>query len=300
VMAVLADTDQGLEKAVERLSTGDLKGCLLHRTEAESPTSLALCPTGQIASEDGAGDQAAPWPREPTPSPKATETEPGKPVTDTIVPGEPEGEPQGSILILSLDEGQGRYDSMTGADDYRVILGTRYDVATWSKANDPPLDPSRLLDYDLVIWTAGDFEEGLGDLESELLLLVVLNGTPVIVSGAYVADADEESVQRDLRVADADHPLAKDFQPEEVVDFVSPPSGEAYEIDLLQETAGDERVTVFVRGGASEDAGASSVWVVEDKSSDMSIVFIGFPIYLLPEAAKSRLVLNAADWLLSP
>jgi hypothetical protein len=300
VMAVLADAESGLQAAVERLISGDLKDCLLHTAETAGFSSLAFCPTGEATPGDRAG--GPPELERPVPTPKPTESVTGTvpPALETAVPEEPGGKPLGRIFVISLDDGQGRYDGMTGAYDYAGILGSRYDVTIWSKASDPPLEPSRLLDYDLVVWAAGDFEEGLGELESELLFLLVLNGTPVIVSGAYVADTDEKSVQRDLQVKVADHPLASGFQAGEVIDFVAPPSGEEYEIDLLRETAGDDSIAVFVRGRGSEDAGAPSVWVVQDEVSDVQVVFIGFPIYLLPEAAKTRLVENAVDWLLSP
>lgn len=224
-------------------------------------------------------------------------------MTDTLVPEEPGGEPEGgsggSILIVSLDDGQSRYEGRTGAEDYAAILKNHYDVTIWSKAQDPPLDTSKLPGYDLIIWTGGDFEDALGDADSELLFLVVLNGTPVLVSGAYVGEGAAQSIQRDVRVKAANHPLAQGLQPGEVISFVSLPSGIEYEIDL-QDSEGSDGEVVFVRGPDSEDTGSSSVWVVKDGTTDVQIVFIGFPIYLLPEEVRSRLVLNAVTWMLSP
>ena len=128
---------------------------------------------------------------------------------------------------------------------------------------------------------------------------MVLNGTPVLVSGAYVGEGTAQSIQRDIQVKVADHPLAQGFQPGEVISFVSLPSGVEYEIDL-QDSAGREGEVVFVRGPDSEDTGSSSIWVVKDGATDVQIVFIGFPIYLLPEEIRSQLVLNAVTWMLSP
>jgi hypothetical protein len=303
VMAVLSETDAGLQAAVARLAGGGMQDCLIHTTEAAQPGWLALCPAGDEGDgywQDGAQDLEpdAGVPSEPY---DAAPLE-----TETPVPGpaEPEAEPadrsQERILIVSLDDGQGRYQGRTGAVEYDAILQERYDVTVWSKSQDPPLDTARLPEFDLVIWTGGDFEEPLGDAERELLFVVVLNGTPVLVSGAYVGEGGRRSVQRDIEVEDADHPLAEGFLPGEVVSFLSLPPGVEYAVEVQDEVAEGDGHVVFVRGPDSQDAGSSSIWVVEDESTNVQIVFIGLPIYLLPEEVRTRLVLNAVDWMLSP
>ena len=299
VMTVLAETDRGLKDAVSRLTKGDLKDCLLHRIEEPQPAWLTLCPAGEEDPWNGeaGGQEAKPESRVPSPAPP--EIEPVEPVTHTLVPAEPEGGSEGSILIVSLDDGQGRYEGRTGAEDYAAILQNRYDVAIWSKSEDPPLDTSKLPEYDLIIWTGGDFEGALGKAERELLFLMVLNGTPVLVSGAYVGEGAEQSVQRDVQIKSANHPLAQGFQPGEVISFVSQLSAMDYEIDLQDDSEGMDGEVVFVRGPDSEDAGSSSIWVVQDGATDVQIVFIGFPIYLLPKEVRSQLVLNAVTWMLS-
>lgn len=300
VMTVLAETDEGLKTAVARLEIGDLTDCLLHRVEGTQPGWLALCPVG----EEGAGDwgdgiqEPEPEAREPIPPPP--EVDPSEVLTPTVIPGEPEGSSQGRILVVSLDDGKSRYEGRTGVEDYAAILQNRYDITTWSKGEDPPLDTSNLSDYDLIIWTGGDFEDALGDAESELLFVVVLNGTPVLVSGAYIGDGAKQSVQRDIQVEAASHPLADGFRPGEVVRFASLPSGVEYQIDVQDMVEDRDGEVVFARGPDSEDAGSSSVWVVRDEATDVYIVFIGFPIYLLPEEVRSRVVLNAVNWMLAP
>jgi hypothetical protein len=302
VMTVLAETDADLQAAVVRLVGSDLQGCLLHKIEGAQPGWLALCPMGDDGGEywEEGGQEPVPEDRTSLPLPP----EPAGESTPAPVPIEPEDEPadgsQGRILVISLDDGRSRYQGRTGAEDYAAILQGSYDVTIWSKSEDPPLDTSKLPEYDLVIWTGGDFENALGDVESELLFVVVLNGTPVLVSGAYVGEGGEQSVQRDVRVEAAGHPLAQGFLPGEIIRFVSAPPGVEYEIDVQDRVEDRDGQVVFVRGPDSQDAGSSSIWVVEDDSTDVQIVFIGFPIYLLPEEARSRLVLNAADWMLNP
>jgi hypothetical protein len=189
---------------------------------------------------------------------------------------------------------------MTGAGDYAAILETRYEVTTWSKTEDGALDALDIYQYDLIIWAAGDFEEPIGDEESDALFAAMLEGIPVVVSGAYIGDTGSESVQRDLQVSDAAHPLAEGFDLGEVIVFVPGPSGAEYETSVLEDGDGEEGTSIpFVRGPDSEDAGMPAIYALDDELSGMRLVLIGFPIYLLPEEAKTRLVLNMADWLTS-
>jgi hypothetical protein len=309
VLVVLADTETGLEDAILRLTEGDLQGCLLRETETPTPTVLALCPTGEVGPGEGGGGwqepELEPMPPTPTLTPTPPITETVEPLTDTlpvvtetVEPPEPVGEPEGSVLVIALDEGEGRYDSMTSADDYAAILGARYEVTVWSKAQDGFPDMLDLLDYDLLIWTAGDFEDAFGDEESEVLYIVMLEGIPVIASGAFVGDTGTESVQRDIQVHDATHPMAAGFGEEEVIPFVLTPSGSEYETSVLEEVEEwDTTIVPFVRGPESEDPGVPAVYVVEDEYTGMRLVLVGFPIYLLPEDARSQFVLNMADWL---
>ncbi len=303
VLMVLADTEVGLESAIELLTTGDLDGCLLRETETPTPTILALCPSGEVAPGSGEGGWQGPGPQPPpptlTPTPAVTDT--GAIVTGTVEPVEPAGEPEGSILVVALDDGEGRYDSMTSAEQYAAILEKRFEVTVWSKAKDGSPSAEDLLDEDLVIWTSGDFEDTFGDEESELLFLLMLEEMPAIVSGAYVGDTDTEAVQRDIQVAQIDHPVVKGFEAGEVIGFVTAPSGSEYEIMVLEDGEADEgTVFPFVRGPNSEEAGAPAMMVIEDEFSAMRFALIGFPLYLLPEEVQIRLILNLVDWILSP
>jgi hypothetical protein len=299
VLVVLADSETGLSNASERLTKGDLTNCLFRDTEIPTPTTLALCPTGEVASGDGEGGWQKP---EPEPEKEPEPEEPAPTITDTVEPPEPDGEPEGNIIIVALDSGEGRYDSMTSAADYEAILSERFDVTVWSADKDGLPESESLLDYDLVIWSSGDYEAPLEGEEGDAVFLVMLEGIPILLSGAYIGDTDTEALQRDIQVFDAGHPIAAGFEADEVISFVDAPSGSEYETGVL-ETLGpdDEGMFVpFARGPDSEEAGAPSIFVMEDELTEVRIAFIGFPLYLLPEAAKSRLVLNTVDWMLNP
>jgi hypothetical protein len=284
VLLILAGGEESLDHAVERLVTGDLKGCLFGQGGA-----LALCPVEEkeVSSDQGDG---------------AESEEPADAAPDGPE-GEEPAEPAGvgaRILVLSLDAGEGRYDNMTGADDYVRILEEDFQVSTWSTAAKGLPDLADVRDYDLVIWTAGDFEDAFGEPESGLLLVLMLEEIPALVSGAYIGSAAELAVQRDIQVKDASHPLAQGFAPDEVIAFVEAPSGSEYEMDVLTDLDDGESDVVFVRGPGSESSGVASLAVMSDAVSNTRVVFAGFPLYLLPEEARSRLVLNAVSWLLGP
>jgi hypothetical protein len=298
VMVVLADTEEGLKNAVQRLKEGDLTGCLLRKVEAPPSTVLALCPTGEVLEGDGAGGWQEPEvePAPPSVSPPVTETI--EPITPTVSPTETTSEPGANILVIALDRGEGRYDSMTSAESYATALEGQHDVTVWSQAQDGPLDSLEFPSYDLMIWTAGDFEDAFGTEENELLFSAMVEGMPVIMSGAYIGDAETQAVQRDIQVKDATHPIAKGFQTGEVIGFVAAPSGRDYEVDLMDEETSKDGVIVLVRGPDSEETGEAAAFAFEDAMAGVQVVFIGFPLYLLPEEARVQLVLNTVDWML--
>ena len=288
VMIVLAKSETGLRNALERLSTNDLEGCLLHEVETTVTSLLALCPSGEQAAEGEDGGWQEPE-EEPEPAPP-----------EEAEPEEPMEEPLGSIIVVALDEGEGRYDSMTSALNYYLILQDNYEVTTWSVAEGGLPTLEDLIAYDLSIWTAGDHEGTLEGEAGDLLFNLMFEGVPVILSGAYVSESETELVQRDIQVNDGNHPLASGFEPGEIIEFVTPPSGSDYEIALLEDFTEEDGDFVFVRGPNSEASGEPTVVTLEDEFGAFRLVYICFPVYLLPEAPAAQLVENAASWLLSP
>jgi hypothetical protein len=293
VLVVLAQTEVGLANAVERLTAGDLKDCVLEGAEAFAANELVLCPTGEVAPGSAKGG----WQQPSSAQPPAEAT---PVVTDTVSPAEPVGGSGGNIIVVSMDSGVGRYDNMTSVDDYQAILGKDYSLTVWSVAEKGLPGETDLSSYDLVIWTAGDHEDALGDGEDQVLYTVMLDGVPVILSGAFLGDPQNEAVQRDMQVKDASHPLAQGFAEGQSISFVAAPSGSEYQMSVLEDP-GDANTTIpFVRGPESEQAGAPAVLVTRDQASDLQVVFIGLPIYLLPDETKSQLVRNTVNWMLSP
>jgi hypothetical protein len=159
---------------------------------------------------------------------------------------------------------------------------------------------SALLEYDLVIWTSGDFVVGTNQEYSDLLFTLMLEGMPLIISGAYAGDTETEALQRDIQVFNPTHPLTEGFEADEVIDFVSSPSGQEYEIGVLEGYEDEEGTIAFVRGPASEESGLPSIFAMGDGLDEFRFVFVGLPLYLLPQGPQEQLVLNAVSWLLGP
>lgn len=283
LLVVLADEEAGLDSALTRLMEASLEECLFNVAET---STLALCPYGDASAEGG-------W-QEPQPQP--TEQAP----LPTEEPLQPPAEPQASILILSLDSGQGEYDDLTSAAEYRTILEESYDVVVWSTGENGTPDPNQMLDYDLVIWTAGDHRDAFDDQTSDLLFDLMLEGMPTVMSGAFIGDSTSQAVQRDIQVYDNTHPLAWGFEADEVIPFLTAPSGDEYEIDVLEDFRQGEDTIVFVRGPESEASGVASLAVIADEVGGLRLVFVGFPLYLLPDEPRARLVLDMVSWLLRP
>jgi hypothetical protein len=298
-LMVLADTQAGLDDVVWRLNAGDLEGCLMQPADPSSQTVLAICPTGEMAAGEGTGAWEEPLPEPEAPGePPAEEPDANGVVTDTA----PSPEPAGSIIVVAMDEGEGRYDDMTSLDDYVAILSDSYDVTPWSLAQDGVPEGTDLLNYDLVIWTFGDHDSqpALEEI-SDALITVMVSEVPFIMSGAYIGESDATAIQRDIQVSDATHPIAGGFEPGEVIDLVTPPSGAYYEVNVLSDIQEQEGTAVFVRGPNSESVGSPAIYAAAGTTTDdVRFVFIGFPVYLLPERAKTQVVLNTVDWLLNP
>ncbi|MBN1221052.1 MAG: hypothetical protein JXM69_19175 [Anaerolineae bacterium] len=213
-----------------------------------------------------------------------------------------------TILVVADDSGRPRDDAQTSALDYYNVLSDTYKVKAWSTSRDGYPGIGQLLEYDAVIWTTGDYwDDSIGEEGAALLIEYVQVGGNLILSGASIAFDWEHTdfltsvahaeyqgfaPQFDLQVAQLDHPLAQGFGDGEIISFEQTPSGEPLAVDVVRNTP-DARV-IFARGPDSEEAGAASVIVYEDKR--VKIAYFAFPLYLLPPDAQSQLVNNTVDW----
>lgn len=212
------------------------------------------------------------------------------------------------ILVVSDDSGRTREDKQTSAIEYQNILSDTYKVTVWETAKDGSPDLAELLEYDAIIWSTGDYwDDSIGDASAETLTKYIETGGNLILSGASIgfdwdhsdflqnivhADYLTFAEQKDLKLVLPDHPLARGFTEDQVIDLLETPSGEPLNVDVVSHTA-DARV-IFERGPASDQSGAASVIAFEDERA--KVAYYALPLYLIPPETRARLVKNTVDW----
>jgi hypothetical protein len=286
-LLVLAFEQDGLADAVQRLLSGDYADCLLDEDRKGDPEriGLALCPTAYRPPVEGPS---------PTPRP-GEEGESGPPGV------------HGGILVVSDDDGEGRYDWWTGAYEWAdIAVEAGYRVTLWSTAVEGELDLTRMSSFDAVVWCTGDYykEGGIPDVEDLSTLLAYLDGGGrLILSGAFIGPEEgEQGLLVDVQVAQAGHPLAKGFEAGQVIRLDRFTADEDYAATVLSET--DPQAIVFSRGPDSELAGRAVITVEENVTrppgqvTGSRTVWIGVPIYLLPVDERYQLARNAIEWAL--
>jgi len=213
-----------------------------------------------------------------------------------------------NILIVSDDNGRKREDVQTSAAEYQEALSDFYRLDLWVTSEKESPDLDQLLEYDVVIWTTGDYwDDSIDGEDATLLTKYIELGGNLIMSGASIgfdwdhteflenvahADYLDFAEQSDLELVLPDHPIAAEFAEGAVISFTNTPSGEVLEPDVVRHTP-DSRV-IFQRGPDSKQAGAASVIAYEDER--VKVAYFAFPVYLLPDEARIQLINNTIDW----
>ncbi|MEM7345552.1 MAG: hypothetical protein AAF485_15025 [Chloroflexota bacterium] len=212
------------------------------------------------------------------------------------------------ILIVSDNDGRPREDDQTSVAEYEAVLEDTYKINTWDTADEGSPDLEELLEYDAIIWTTGDYwDDSISGDDVDLLTSYMELGGNLILSGASIAfDWDHTEFLSDIAHADyldfdeqvdaelvnPDHPIARGFDEDAVIEFLDTPSGETLESDVVAHTI-DSRV-IFQRGSDSDETGAAAVIVYEDER--IKVAYLSFPFYLLPEEEADLLAENIVDW----
>ena len=212
------------------------------------------------------------------------------------------------ILIVADDNGRAREDELTGAVEFTDAFSeTTYVTDVWVTSDKGSPDLDELQQHDAVIWTTGDYwDDSINQEDVEVLTEYVTAGGNLILSGASIAfdwdhtdflsdivhaDYLDLGEQEDLAVAMPDHPIAEDFEEDQVISFTTSLNEEAF-IDVVNYTP-DSRV-IFRRGPDSEAPEAPAVIAYEDER--VKIAYYAFPIYLVPGPERALLVNNTIDW----
>lgn len=195
------------------------------------------------------------------------------------------------IMIISADTGVAGLEGRTSAEIYYELLAPDYDVTLWVISEDGEPDLDEMQDRQLVVWSSGDFK---GE-EEYILFSYLFEGGSLLLSGAYpgLYEGEETAILRDLEVSSVPSDLTRGFQPGEIIAF--PAEFEAVVFDSSEEE--DGMLPVFLRGPNSEESGdVIAAGIQEGMPGGLHVLLIGFPFYMLPDAAQTQLVDNAMEW----
>jgi hypothetical protein len=153
--------------------------------------------------------------------------------------------------------------------------------------------------FQAVVWCTGDYQKGgsTPDADDLSTLLAYLDGGGrLILSGAFVGPEDgERGLLLDLQVAQPGHPLAEGFEAGQVIALERFTAEEDYATIVLSET--DAQAIVFSRGPDSELPGRAAITADENASVESKTVWLGVPLYLLPDDERLQLANNAIEWV---
>lgn len=217
-----------------------------------------------------------------------------------------------SILIVSDDDSGNRlgYERGTSLTDFMAILdsvGYKYDVWVTSSQGHPSLE--FLLQYELVIWTCGDFVDYQNMLpdktDCKTLEEYFYRGGNIIIEGqricwnrVYIIDRFASDVlhltystsieSSPLEVVNSAHPIATNLPT--IIPWIMEPMGYA---DGVRPVNGGEKVIAYAD---MHKRGAVIAFDGKDQGTG-SVVVYSFPLYWMPDNERATLVLNSIRWL---
>ena len=208
-----------------------------------------------------------------------------------------------NILIVNDDDGGGLISGTSLPQFESALTDADYDYVVWNESSkgDPRLH--FLTQFELVIWTCGDYWNGAVDpSDATILEYYLAQGGNLLLEGASIAydhgDDDfmvnvahainqTEIEAGGLTVTDPDHPVTSGLPTSftwstdpPFVDNVSP-TNEGAEVIQYTGTSGTA-VTVF------------------DGVNGRSVVYCAFPLYFLKPQERQILIINSVEWLLTP
>jgi hypothetical protein len=123
-------------------------------------------------------------------------------------------------------------------------------------------------------------------------------GGRVLLIGAFLGEPEgrETGLLLDIRVAQADHPLAEGFDPGQAIVLERFLAEEDYAPYVMTDL--DPESVIWTRGPDSEFADEGVIAAMEDDLVDNRVVVAGVPLYLLPFEDAELLGTNIVLWLL--
>ena len=271
-LIVLAEDEDAILTAIERLLIADFNGCV-------SQQDVTLCSTGEM----------------PIPE-KSIEEEPPEQEEEEGT-GNGDQAPISKVFILSVDNGLS--GNRLSTSELEMVLVGLYDVTIWSTNDQGLPSDDDLAGYDAYIVDTGDYlyddeiAKVLEDLP-EIDRVLLIGEQPFPVDGEFFTAAPIE----DLVVVDTEHPVGFLFSDGETILLSESESGNPALVlpkDIF--ATSDSGTAVFERGSNSEEPGAPAVFA-SGESTGQRVVFATFAFYRLPIDKQFTFLFNVIEWLI--
>jgi hypothetical protein len=206
---------------------------------------------------------------------------------------------EAELLIVSDDDGEPVYVGATSALIFRDIANEAGYDAVLRSTSDGEVTLEELQAYDAVIWCTGDYQEEGGtpaQQDMDALIEYLYTGGGVVLMGAFLGDPDDSGQLLDIQVMQGDHPLARGFETDQIIDLDLSSMDEGFAPHALLYYASEE--IIFARGPKSELSEAAVIAAIEGDELFGKVINIGFPIYLLSDEDAMRLGTNVIVWIM--
>lgn len=209
----------------------------------------------------------------------------------------------GNIFIFADDDGEPLSDGFTSAVVLESLLSPTYEITIWSATDDGALTTDMLLEYDLLIWDSGDYydSDGFTDDDTFAIFEYIENSGDLFITGsaptliAAFADPNFATISDVVISANSDL-LLTSFNEGDTF-LIDPP------VDALVVAAEDlelsenDSTPLFLRGDASEEAGAlTAVAIIDELADNNKLVLMMLPFVSLPTAVQADMLDNFMAW----
>ncbi|RMG93813.1 MAG: hypothetical protein D6706_14845, partial [Chloroflexi bacterium] len=210
------------------------------------------------------------------------------------------GEAGTQVFVFVDDDGVPLSSGFTSVDEILGLLPENFDVTVWTASVDGPLQEGMLLDYDLVIWDSGDYQnaEGFFDEDTAVILSYLDAGGDIFITGSaptLFGDADLAPIS-DLEVAGEDPVLISGLNVGDIIQLDQ--TYDAILTDLLGEDTEENSTGFFLRGPASEGSGnvAGISFIEQVPSGEQRSIILMVPFAALPADIQTIMMNNFLTW----
>ena len=207
----------------------------------------------------------------------------------------------GIDILLVVDDDGYNWEAGTSSTKFEYVLSNLgHNYTVWNESRDGRPSLTQLLQYDLVIWTCGDYWRGaVDDEDATTLIEYIQQGGNLILEGddiGYDHESDEFMRQVAHAIMQVDYTGAPGIT---VIDENDPlVQGLPHSISWTIDPPYDDGVLPTNNGySVMEYTGTEySALIAYRGITDGSVVYIAFPLYSLSDEEAEILIGNAVDW----